>query len=331
MRALLHFVSFKNKNRPIVNEFGCEDNKTLNPEVLKTNWYRAADFLIRRFVKQNKSHPMCNITTADFTELPQPEIIHKLINTKIENKIALEEKESNSSNKNTNYRRIFCFVPITVDVLHTILNTKSKVFEKVLQMSHNCIVPLNTGSHWVVLFFCGIEQQVYYLNSFGNPPNKSILNIVNKKCPFWKTQYNQMKVQFDSYQCGVWCSFFVAVCVDYLNKIQEKTDMNTKHDFMNFFSQTLNSKKIIISTDNKVHINNEFSKSLRISTISKINSSITENSMEIQEQLPQHSTKTQFFQEKFPAHIKFSNRKKWQRVHKFYRELIYTKIFTNLS
>ena len=27
--------------------------------------------------------------------------------------------------------------------------------------------------------------------------------------------------------------------------------------------------------------------------------------MEIQEQLPQHSTKTQFFQEKFPAHIKF--------------------------
>ena len=80
MRALLHFASFKNKNRPIVNEFGCEDNKTLNPEVLKTNWYRAADFLIRRFVKQNKSHPMCNITTAEFTELPQTEITHKLIN-----------------------------------------------------------------------------------------------------------------------------------------------------------------------------------------------------------------------------------------------------------
>ena len=85
--------------------------------------------------------------------------------------------------------------------------------------------------------------------------------------------------QFDSYQCGIWCSFFIAVCVDYLNKTSEKTDMYTKHKFMNFFSQTLICKKIIISTDNKVHINNEFAKLLRISTISKINSSITENSM----------------------------------------------------
>ena len=112
-----------------------------------------------------------------------------------------------------------------------------------------------------------------------------------------------MKVQFNSYQCGVWCSFFVAVCVDYLNKIQ--TDMNTKHDFMNFFSQILISKKIIVSTDNKVQINNEFAKSLRLSTISKINSSITKNCMEIQKQLPRHSTETQFFHEKFSAHIKF--------------------------
>ena len=58
--------------------------------------------------------------------------------------------------------------------------------------------------------------------------------------------------------------------------------MNTKHDFMNFFSQTLISKKIIVSTDNKVQIKNEFAKSLRISVISKINSSTTENFMGIQ-------------------------------------------------
>lgn len=81
--------------------------------------------------------------------------------------------------------------------------------------------------------------------------------------------------------------------------------MNTKHDFMNFFSQTLINKKIIVSTDNKVQINNEFAKSLRISVISKINSSTTENFMEIQKQLPQYSAETQFFHEKFPAHVKF--------------------------
>ena len=114
-----------------------------------------------------------------------------------------------------------------------------------------------------------------------------------------------MKAQLNSFQCGVSCSFFVAVCVNYLKKTQEKTDMNTKHDFMNFFSQTLISKKIIVSTDNKVQINNEFAKSLRVSVISKITSSITENSMEIQKQLPQHTAETQFFHEKLPAHVKF--------------------------
>ena len=114
-----------------------------------------------------------------------------------------------------------------------------------------------------------------------------------------------MKAQLNSFQCGVSCSFFVAVCVNYLKKTQEKTDMNTKHDFMNFFSQTLISKKIIVSTDNKVQINNEFAKSLRISVISKINSSTTENFLEIQKQLPQHSAETQFFHKKFPAHVKF--------------------------
>ena len=78
----------------------------------------------------------------------------------------------------------------------------------------------------MVLFFCGIERQVYYLDSYYNPSNERILNIVNNIL-FWETQYNQMKVQFDSYQYGVWYSFF-----DYLNKTQEKTDMKTKHDFV---------------------------------------------------------------------------------------------------
>ena len=71
--------------------------------------------------------------------------------------------------------------------MHTILNSKSKVFEKVSQTSHNCIFPLNTGSNWVVLLFCGIEQQVYCLDSIGNPPNERILNIVNKNVSILET------------------------------------------------------------------------------------------------------------------------------------------------
>ena len=86
-------------------------------------------------------------------------------NTKVsqENEITLEEKEYytdyilnesiKAQIKTQTADTCSVLYLLTADVLHTILNTKSKVFEKVLQMSHNCIVPLNTGSHWVVLFF----------------------------------------------------------------------------------------------------------------------------------------------------------------------------------
>ena len=77
--------------------------------------------------------------------------------------------------------------------------------------------------------------------------------------------------------------------------------MKTKHDFVNFFSQTLISKKIVISSDNKVCIDIVSAKLLRISTINQITSSIIENSMETQKQLPRHSTETQFFHKKIPS------------------------------
>ena len=44
--ALIHFNSFKNKNRLLYNEFSTE-NCVLNPEILKRNWYPGADYLIQ--------------------------------------------------------------------------------------------------------------------------------------------------------------------------------------------------------------------------------------------------------------------------------------------
>ena len=46
IRALIHFDSFKNKKRLLHNEFSSE-KQLMNPELLKTNWYPAADYLIR--------------------------------------------------------------------------------------------------------------------------------------------------------------------------------------------------------------------------------------------------------------------------------------------
>ena len=40
-------------------------------------------------------------------------------------------------------------------VLAEIFNSESRNFQNVADEKHNCVVPLNTGGHWVVLFFLG--------------------------------------------------------------------------------------------------------------------------------------------------------------------------------
>ena len=78
IRALIHFDSFKNEKRLLHNEFSSE-KQLMNPELLKTNWYPAADYLIRRFVRQNVSNPFCNLITAGPSVSALPEVSHKLI------------------------------------------------------------------------------------------------------------------------------------------------------------------------------------------------------------------------------------------------------------
>ena len=63
----------------------------------------------------------------------------------------------------------------------------------------------------------GFREEIYYLDSFGNPPDDRLLNLVIKRFLFRPTQHNGIKLQYDSYHWGVWCSFFAASCVKYLN------------------------------------------------------------------------------------------------------------------
>ena len=67
--------------------------------------------------------------------------------------------------------------PMPFEVLAEIFNSESRAFQKVADEKYNCIVPLNTGGHWVVLFFLGNTKKIYYLDSFGNPPRERILNL----------------------------------------------------------------------------------------------------------------------------------------------------------
>ena len=54
-------------------------NLVLNTEILKPNWYPAADYLIRRFLKQNISHPFCNLPINDSPQLLLSEVSQKLL------------------------------------------------------------------------------------------------------------------------------------------------------------------------------------------------------------------------------------------------------------
>ena len=132
--------------------------------------------------------------------------------------------------------------PMPFEVLAEIFNFECRAFQKVADKKHNCIVPLNTGGHWVVLFFLGNRKKIYYLDSFGNRPGERILNLFNKCFFCWETHYSQIKLQYDSYQCGVWCSFFV-VFVEYLKNYKNSVNKSESTEFLKFLSSYLIEKR----------------------------------------------------------------------------------------
>ena len=99
--------------------------------------------------------------------------------------------------------------PIPVNILSEIFKTESNVFLKVKEQNHNCIVPLNTGCHWATLLFMGKQKSIYYidievyLDSFGNGPNKKTVDLLNINFFGWGKHHNKIKLQYDSYQCGI--------------------------------------------------------------------------------------------------------------------------------
>ena len=163
---------------------------------------------------------------------------------------------------------------------------------------------MNAGGHWVVLFFLGNTKKIYYLDSFGNPPSERILNLVNKRFFCWESHYSQIKLQYDSYQCGVWCSFFVNVCAEYLKNYKNSVNKSESIEFLKFLSSYLIEKKKNYS-NNLINVDIDFAKTLGKTYITKINQDATENPA-LENKTLQPDTGEQFFHEKFPAHLKFS-------------------------
>ena len=97
-----------------------------------------------------------------------------------------------------------------IEVLAEIFNSESKAFQKVAEEKHNCIVPLNTVEHWVVLFFLGNIKKIPLIRLEILLVKEYLILSINVS---FAGKHITVKLQYDSYQCGVWCSFFVDVCV----------------------------------------------------------------------------------------------------------------------
>ena len=77
---LMHFNSFKNKDRLLYNKFSTE-NRVLNPknpEILKPNWYPAGDYLIKGTLSK-KNTSFCNLPINDSPPCFLSEVSQKLL------------------------------------------------------------------------------------------------------------------------------------------------------------------------------------------------------------------------------------------------------------
>jgi len=75
---------------------------------------------------------------------------------------------------------------------------------------------LNTGSHWVTLFFHGQSKIIHYLDSFGSPMKHDLITTIRHKFVHWQVVSNNIKLQDDGYQCGVWTCFIISCITEYL-------------------------------------------------------------------------------------------------------------------
>jgi len=103
-----------------------------------------------------------------------------------------------------------------VEVLCHMIQTTNNIINDIIQNSSNYILPLNTGKHWVTLFFHGHQKTIYYIDSFGSSMSKELTSILRNTFVQWSNVINTKQLQEDSYQCGVWSCYFIAMILEYL-------------------------------------------------------------------------------------------------------------------
>ena len=65
--------------------------------------------------------------------------------------------------------------------------------------------------HWGNLAICAPTKRIYFWEPYGGLPSRELKSAADAACsahPGWQVICLRLKLQTDSYQCGVWASWF---------------------------------------------------------------------------------------------------------------------------
>jgi len=77
---------------------------------------------------------------------------------------------------------------------------------------------LNIGScHWVLLLIDSRQGKEYffYFDPLGHPCSRLLKSTLQNLCPYFTFKDNRIRIQFDSFQCGVWACWIAETILDH--------------------------------------------------------------------------------------------------------------------
>ena len=109
------------------------------------------------------------------------------------------------------------FYPRSAQLLRS--NCRDRTAELVRAVTNPGItfIILNVGNcHWVLLIIDSRVDQWYYFDPLGVSCPPSIVSSIHSVCPSFSFTDVGVRMQFESFQCGVWVSWFCETILDNL-------------------------------------------------------------------------------------------------------------------
>ena len=132
-------------------------------------------------------------------------------------------------------------------------NLRIPLFDRVVVDSSILVIPVNNGpnlhGHWVLFIVDATRNslKVWKFDPFGQRGRKPLDRLFQQRYPHSELIILNLRVQYDGFQCGVWCVAFLRKFLGFLNSQQTTAFTFDPDFFMNTEAkseQVLNSQRI---------------------------------------------------------------------------------------